>query len=108
MVWELGGRSRRGREGARKMRRVERQGCCQALAQTASWVPRKLEAVRVWSGGCGGERAHGLRTSCVNRLGKLVCESGGLKGLGRRVDVTLEQEGAVDWPQAREGQIPIM
>lgn len=47
MVWELGGRSRRGREGARKMRRVERQGCCQALAQTASWVPRKLEAVRV-------------------------------------------------------------
>lgn len=46
MVWELGGRSRRGREGARKMR-VERQGCCQALAQTASWVPRKLEAVRV-------------------------------------------------------------
>lgn len=52
-VWEVGSDPGAVQESFlldRKMRRVERQGCSLAETQTATWVPRKLEAMkRAWS-----------------------------------------------------------
>lgn len=65
-VWEVGSDPGAVQESFlldRKMRRVERQGCSPAEAQTATWVPGKLEAAEglQLEGALGNEHTAQLR-----------------------------------------------
>lgn len=98
----------------REDRRVERQGCSLEEAQTAAWVPGKLELVRrgwswrVWwemstLPNVGGGQGRGFWNEQVGRLALNLEASDALLG---RVGFSPEQEGATEVSRFGEGHNP--